>query len=477
MNKIKFACGVLIVCLFCSSSFAERRDTRASIGSDEGALGVVDDIGRDPGNPLFLDFGKCIDVALKNNRHRKISEYSIEIAELQHKQALSSYWPHFLLNASVSRFDEDPNFVFAGSGFNDLKVKLMDREMRSSSLDLTYPLYTGGLRKAISQQAEIGVRLSKEDMRRTELQIVYDVKRMYYSVILTQKLEVLGKDILSHFEALLTVTEMFFTSGSLSVNKCDYLRIKTITESLKALVASLESNVELSKAGLLNTIGMAYDTAIVIEERELPYLPFKADLSQLVSKAYVFNPDWRKMNAGLEALELMITEKKSGRLPKLVLAGKLFTFDSSFDAGLMSETNADGYTVGLYMQMPVFQGFLTQSQIREARLALKRAESQKILLKEGIAVQIKHAFIHLNRYMKEIQSVKEAASSAEENRALSLKAYENQIVELKSVTEALILEAFVKMQYLNALYHHIEAQANLEFVIGQEINQMLGTES
>jgi outer membrane protein len=49
-------------------------------------------------HPLTLE--ECIEIALKNNRRRPASRYAVELAEAQHKQALSTYWPQ--LNARVA---------------------------------------------------------------------------------------------------------------------------------------------------------------------------------------------------------------------------------------------------------------------------------------------------------------------------------------------------------------------------------------
>jgi len=42
---------------------------------------------------LIASLEECLDIALKNNRQRLVSKFAIDIAEAQHKQALSAYWP------------------------------------------------------------------------------------------------------------------------------------------------------------------------------------------------------------------------------------------------------------------------------------------------------------------------------------------------------------------------------------------------
>jgi outer membrane protein TolC len=65
-------------------------------------------------------------------------------------------------------------------------IKLMDKRNLITSLNVNHPLFTGGLRSAKVKQAKCGVEVAKQEARRTDLQVVYDVHRMYYGVILAR---------------------------------------------------------------------------------------------------------------------------------------------------------------------------------------------------------------------------------------------------------------------------------------------------
>src|ERR1035438_1761024 len=49
-----------------------------------------------------LTLQQCIDLALEKNHNRVASRYSIEIAEAQHRQALSAYWPQVGIKANYT---------------------------------------------------------------------------------------------------------------------------------------------------------------------------------------------------------------------------------------------------------------------------------------------------------------------------------------------------------------------------------------
>jgi outer membrane protein TolC len=158
------------------------------------------------------------------------------------------------------------------------------------------------------------VEATKQAARRTDLHIIYDVKRMYYGAVLSGFLHRIGEEVLLRLNATLELTERLYKKGSGTVTKADYLRNKVIVESIRSAVVGLESNREISKAALLNTMGLSWDADYDILETEIPFNPYSMDLELLVSNSYVFNPDWRQLLDGLKVAKEKIKEEKGGAL-------------------------------------------------------------------------------------------------------------------------------------------------------------------
>jgi outer membrane protein TolC len=443
-----------------------------------------------------LTLQNCIDLALHNNHARSASRYSIEIAEAQHRQALSAYWPQVGIKATYTIMDEEPNFIFPGrmislSGMSipintpngqiqlsalpvpEQNVKLMDKKNFVASLDATLPLYTGGKISSIVRQAEQGIRAAKEESRRTDLQVIFDTTRYYYGAVLGRELLQIGKDTLARMEVTLELTENLYTRGSGRVKKTDYLRNKTVVEWLRSAVSSLEANEKLAKAALTNSMGIPWDNPIDVAADDLPFAPTRIDLRDVVSEAYRFNPDWARLEAGLKAADAKITEAKSGHLPKIGLFGNLTRIENSYDKGIVTPENRNSWTVGIGLELPLFNGLRTTNEVREAKARIQKLKDQQVLLREGIALQVKHLFIQLMKAQEQKTSTEAAASSAEENRALNERAYQEELVETKDVIEAQLMESLMKAQYRKTLYDNLEAMANLDFVVGKELNELM----
>ncbi len=66
--------------------------------------------------------------------------------------------------------------------------------------------------------------------------------------------------------------------------------------------------------------------------------------------------------------------------------------------------------------------------------------------------------------------------AATENRELNERAYRDELVEIKDVLEAQVMESTLEAQYQKVLYDHIEALAQLNLIIGAEVSQIISSE-
>lgn len=432
---------------------------------------------------LIVNLEESLNIAHEKNRQRLVSKAAIEIARAQHAQALSAYWPQLKLTATAIRIDEDPTFTFPGKTFTvpmlgsvqvpENDVKHMDRDTIHGSLALTYPVYTGGKRSAISKQAELGIRLSRESARRTDLQIVYDVNRIYYGTVLAKSLRELGQKTLERFEMTLDLTERLYKNGAGTVKKTDYLRTKVIVSSIRSMLELLRSNESLAKAALINTMGLNWKTQIELSEEEIPFRPFNSDLTKLVTDANQFNSDLTQLQLALKIARAKIKENKSGYFPTIAFTGNLRHIENSYDKGLTNSTNSDSWTIGLAMEIPLFNGFRTRSKVKEAIARLDKVKQEKILFREGVALQIKDAILQIARSQGQVGATEEALSAARENRELNVRAYQDELVETRDVIEAQLLESFINAQYLKALYDHVENLTRLEFIVGKAVKSTI----
>lgn len=439
-----------------------------------------------------LTVSRCIEIALEQNQRRKISKLAVDTAEYQYKQALSSLWPRINFEASYNRFDEDLNFIFPENTYAyrvdipglppiggqttvpEQDVTLMDRDSVLSSLNFEYPLFTGGLRSGAIKAAEFNIEAAKQIERRTDLKLIHDVQRMYYGAVLASRLAELGEETLVRLETTAELTERLYENGSGTVTKLDYLRSRVVLESARSIVELLTSNVDLARAALGNTMGLNWESSFDLAETTIPYLETEVDIKQFVAGAYLFNPDWKQLAAGLDAAQALVKKEKAGYWPKIAINGRLWSWQNDLDGeGLATPENQEGWSVGIGLQLPLFTGFMTTNKVREAKARLKKLEAEKIMLREGLALQVKHGVIRVNRSQKILDASSRAAGHAQEHRQLAVRAYMNELIPTREVIESQIFEALTQAKLEMARFEHAQARFDVDFIIGKEVHTLL----
>lgn len=458
-----------------------------------------------------IDLDAAIQEALDNNRRRPASRFAVAMAEAQHKQALAAYWPQLSARGGYQRMDEAANFLFPANSFSlpaqsiplppgtsiplntpmgtqeltalpvpaqnfeipAQDVKLMDEDSYLASLQAQWLLYDGGMRQGYREQAQGYVEMMKQDARRTDLEIIDSVKRYYYGAVLAGQIYQVGADTLARMEATLNLTETMYKEGSGQVKKTDWLDNKVMVESLRAMVALLEKNELMSQAALANTMGLPWNASIRPVDRAMPFHPFAAALDSLVGTTYQFNPDWAKIEAGIRAADGAVRTARSGHFPKVALTGELHKWWNDYDAGLATDRNTEGWSVGLGIEIPLFDGFLTTNRVAEARARAAKIKEEKILLQEGLGLQVRDIFLSLAAAEKAHQATLDAMDASAENRDLNTRAYQHGLVETEKVIRAQLMEALMSAQHYKARYDHLALQSQLDLIVGAEVLHVL----
>ncbi len=262
---------------------------------------------------------------------------------------MAAYWPQLNAKGGYQRLDESPNFIFSSTSIDipyggslpinipgvgtvpvdsieipAQDVELMDEDNYRASLEAQWLLFDGGMRKGYREQSGGALEMMRQESRRTDLEVVDSVKRLYYGAILAAQLYRVGNDTLARMEATLDLTETMYKEGSGRVKKTDWLDNKVMVESLRAMVAALEKNKLISQAALANTMGLPWYVSVKPTDEGIPFSSFAIPMEDLVGSAYRFNPDWAKIKAGLRAAEGMLRTAKSGHMPKIALTGELY---------------------------------------------------------------------------------------------------------------------------------------------------------
>ncbi len=438
-----------------------------------------------------LTLQQSLRIALENHRSLQVSQAALDMAEAQYQQAMAAFRPKLGLEAGFQRADENRTFTFEGivqtpaMGLPigpggaivaipgqplpiNLDVQLFDRDVTRAGLNLTYPLYTGGKKEAITGMAKKGVEIAREEKRKTELEVVRDVNKYYHGAQFAQQMEQLVSDTLERFQALEDLTDRLYQNASLKVKKTDYLRSKTTTAMTRSMLQETRYASALTREALANAMGLPVNSKISLApEEEVPGLD--AGFDPLLADAMKFNPDKQRLELAVQAAEHKINEARSGHFPVVGLEASAYRAWNDYKGGLINDDNRDGWTLGVGVKWDLFDGGMTKAGVDAARAGKIKLEAQRVLLDNGLALQIKNDFMRIERSRAQVEDSTKAQGYAEENRKLNVRAYQEEMVETKDVIEAQLVETFASAN-LHRVRHDLRAAlADLDYRLGKAL--------
>jgi outer membrane protein TolC len=464
-----------------------------------------------------VSLDEAISIALKNNAKMKISQTSIAIADTLYNQAYSAHYPTLDLSVNAFRMSQDSSFILKGDTTIDntqsiamnnalsqaaqadgnfdtagtyaniaantpaattvpieFDTKIMGRDSVVSQVSTVLPLYTGGKISAYVKQAEIGKRIAQESKRRSENEVIYDVKRYYYSVVLTKQLKKLSDDTMQRMYFIQDLTTQLYKGGSLNVKKTDYLRTKLGINIMESLNIEITTNETLAKSALLFAMGLTWSDTVDVIQEEIAVPKMDNSLELLVNNAYSFNPDYQTLKLAINVYDSKIDASQSDYLPSVGAYASAQNIYNSYEYGLINDDNKNSWTIGIGVEWSLFNGMRTSNEVEQNRLEKLQLQQQEVLLKEGLALQVKKEFLKIKSSYKKYKVLTQATQTAEENRDLNTRAYQEDMVDTKDVIESQLFESYTLGAYYTSMYKHALARAELDFIVGSAMSKALG---
>lgn len=441
----------------------------------------------------------CIGMALNHQAKQRISEEALKAAEALKKQAASAYWPRLDASALYSITDEDPTFIFPEStvqlpetfsqimsallGMNfdlppmpvpEQRVRLMDNRNLAASVELTLPLFTGGIRSSLNRQADLGVEIARNEVRRTRNEIIRDVRKTYYAVILTDHLRAIGRDTYERLNATLDLTESLYMNGSGRVQKTDYLKNKLIVDNIQALLVELEKNGNLARSALKFYVGLPWNAPIRTAEDRVPYEPLNEGLEATIQQLLYENTDLKKVRLAMDIFDQKVKESRGYLFPHIGLMGRYSRLFNDYDYGMMTPENKEIWMAGVGVQYALFNGFRNRNKVRENEHRANRMRHQYALFKNGLTLLAQSRFYELTAARRNVEIARDVYATASENLDLVRRAYQIEISTERDLIEAQIIEALMKARLEKSLYDHFQIRADLEYLVAERVTDFTG---
>ena len=397
--------------------------------------------------PLTLD--EAVTAALKNHPQVVESKENLNGAEARTGQALANYYPQINIAADWSR----------GRSFFAVKESVLNADVNTDALYLKQTIYDFGRTAGAVEAARGNSAAAAETLAVTRQDIAFRVRAAYYLLLAAEKQVVAVRETVRGREAVYRQAQEFFNQGIRA--KVDVTRAEANMFAARTSLIRAENNLEIARVELANAMGVPS-----LEDRTLVE-PVTASVAvpernRVQIEAFANRAELKRLNALKGAAAANLKTARSGYLPILSGTANVGYADRDFPPG------GNVWAVGLNLTVPLFSGFSTVEQEKEAVASLRAVEAQRNDQKLQIVKDVDSAWLGVREASARILSTEKEEAAARENRTLSMGRYQEGVGNIIEVTDAQSQALDAETAHIQAIYDYHTALARLDRAVGKE---------
>lgn len=442
-----FSLLFLWTCLFSGSpARAETVDSNTTLlaPSKERALAI----------PHHLTLLQAMEITIDRHPQYKQALHTAQANKEVIGEAFSNYLPH--LSAGAGYNFETGNFVISPGIPASFYAVLPANSNQAynfyqASFSLTQTIYTFGQRVTQLRQAKYSYKASLDQARWTLVNLLYGVETAYDTFAQNLLLVGAAKKTVDDYTAQLQVAQAEFQIGMAA--KFDVLNARVNLSNAKLNLITAENNVSTARVALNNAMGIETNEQYTVDT-DLSVVPFDADSTKLVRMALENRPDLSSaMNQKLSDLQ---NERyyESTYMPSIGMTGG-YTYASMFFPLTYN------WSAGATISIPIFSGFLTVHQERQAQKTTLAARDAEQNVRVGIVSAIHQDVDNLRTASQRISTTRDLLSQAKESLRLAAGQYQVGVGSAVALTQAEADLAAARAQVVSAVYGYKIARAAL----------------
>lgn len=358
-----------------------------------------------PMSLLATGFEELYVSALQNNAEYQTAQYELSIQIEQGNQASLAYMPNLALTGTKNYNNSDVVYSQNTPSYQDGSRTYTNHSLM---LKLSQPLFR--LRNYYSlvesPYYKLSGEIALENVRQT---LIYELIKAYLNVLLAEKVEILARVKYDSTGILAKELEKRFKLHE--ATKTDLHTIRAKLSVSKADEATASYSYQIAKEALIRISQI--ETSKVDEVKWVSYAVPSEEILWWKEYAKHNNLDV-KMSKSIQAVnEIRLKSAWGAHAPTVDLIG---SYGKSYSSSDVNGIGADSKlsSIGLQVNIPIFEGGNTQSKVREASAVYNKALSETNKYSRLAQMDSANAYLQLTGSLERYNSLKDASVSSYE---------------------------------------------------------------
>ena len=448
MNKMKRLTGkkmFLIAVVFCAFGFAKAQETQVAE------------------NTLTLTLEKALEIALDENPTMKVAAEEIALKRVAGKEAWQSLLPEASIATSL-----DHTIKAAEMKLNDISFKMGQdgTNTANAGLSINLPLFVPGVYRAMSM-TKTDIELAVEKSRASKLDLVNQVSKAYYQLMLAQDSYEVLQGSYKLAEDNYNVVNAKFQQGT--VSEYDKISAEVQMRSIKPNLISAANAVTLAKLQLKVLMGITADVEIKINDNLTNYETVMF-ANQLKEEDINLNSNttMRQLDLNMKLLEKNVKSLKTNFIPTLSMSFS-YNYQSLYNPNInfFDYTWSNSSSLMFNLSIPLYKAS-NFTKVKSARIQMRQLDWNRIDTERQLNMQVVSCRNNMAANTEQVVSNKENIMQAKKAMTIAQKRYDvgkGTVLELNS-SQVSLMQA--QLTYNQSIYDYLVAKADLDQILGKE---------
>ena len=414
-------------------------------------------------NTLTLTLDKALEIALDENPTIKVAAEEIALKKVASKEAWQSLLPEASLNGSL-----DHTIKAAEMKLNDMSFKMGQdgTNTANAGLSINLPLFAPAVYRAMSM-TKTDIELAVEKSRASELDLINQVTKAYYQLMLAQDSYEVLQGSYKLAEDNFNVVNAKYQQGA--VSEFDKISAEVQMRSIKPNVISAANAVTLAKLQLKVLMGITADVDIKTDDNLTNYesMLFANQLKE-EDMSLENNTTMKQFELNMKLLEKNVKSLKTNFMPTLSMSFS-YQYQSLYNpnSNFFDYTWSNSSSLMFNLSIPLYRAS-NFTKVKSARIQMRQLDWNRIDTERKLNMQVVSYRNNMTASSEQVVSNKENVMQAEKAVQIAGKRYEvgkGTVLELNS-SQVSLTQA--QLTYNQSIYDYLVAKADLDQVLGKQ---------
>ena len=406
---------------------------------------------------------KAIEIALAENPTIHIADKEIELKKVSDKEA----WQTLLPTVSADLGLQHSIKVAAiKTAMGEFKMGMDGSTTAQGGVSLSLPLFAPAVYQNMKLTKQ-DILLAQEKARGSRLDLVNQVTKAYYSVLLSKDSKEVIEKSYKVSEENFNILNSKYNTGS--VSEYDKITAEVQMRNMKSSVVSAETGLSLAMLQLKVLMGIDTNIEINIQDSLKAYENLLTLSNTEVSATELSNNSaLRQIDHNLGLLERTRKILRTNFMPTvgMQLAYQYASY-SNDNWNIFKYKYSPSSTLQLGITIPIFQAS-NWTKLKSNRIQLSQLNDTRENTKRQLSMAAESYRQNMIKTISKIESDREAVRQANKAVAISSKRYEvgrGTILELNQSETALVQ---TELAYNQSIYDFLQNKADLDYTLGRE---------